>query len=67
MIHVPWLPDMWGKRSPGLFDLVNVFPTIASLAGLPVSKQTTCITNKKLRIIFCFKREHIMCFWFLTR
>lgn len=36
MIHVPWLPDTWGTRSPALFDLVNVFPTLASLAGLPV-------------------------------
>ena len=36
ILQVPWLPDTWGKRSPALFDLVNVFPTVATLAGLPL-------------------------------
>jgi len=35
MIHVPWMPDSWGKRTSGLVELIDVFPTVAALAGLP--------------------------------
>jgi len=28
MIHVPWLPDSWGRRATQLVELVDVFPTV---------------------------------------
>lgn len=31
----PWIPDSWGKRTSGLVELIDVFPTVAALAGLP--------------------------------
>lgn len=29
------MPDSWGKRTSGLVELIDVFPTVAALAGLP--------------------------------
>ena len=35
MIHVPSKPASWGVRTTAIAELVDVFPTIAVLAGLP--------------------------------
>jgi hypothetical protein len=35
MIHVPWLPESFGKRTAALVELVDLFPTVASIGGLP--------------------------------
>jgi arylsulfatase A-like enzyme len=35
MIHVPWLPKSFGQRTSSLVELVDVFPTVAAIAGLP--------------------------------
>lgn len=35
MIHVPWLPTSFGQRTSSLVELVDVFPTVAAIAGLP--------------------------------
>eukprot|EP00054_Salpingoeca_dolichothecata_P025590 m.180243 g.180243 ORF g.180243 m.180243 type:complete len:326 (-) comp25410_c0_seq8:109-1086(-) len=35
MIHVPWKPASHGKRTGSLTELIDVFPTLAALAGLP--------------------------------
>ena len=36
MVHVPGKPASWGVRTSALVELVDVFPTLAALAGLPV-------------------------------
>ena len=36
MIHVPGAPHTWGTRTSALVELVDVFPTVAALAGLPI-------------------------------
>jgi hypothetical protein len=35
IISAPWLPGSAGLRSPALASLVDVFPTMAALAGVP--------------------------------
>ncbi|XP_062507887.1 iduronate 2-sulfatase-like [Corticium candelabrum] len=35
MIRVPWQPDTAGKKTSALVELVDVFPTLVELAGLP--------------------------------
>lgn len=36
MIHVPWLTTSHNKSTMSLTELIDVFPTMVSLAGLPV-------------------------------
>lgn len=35
IVSAPWLPGSAGARSPALASLVDVFPTMAALAGVP--------------------------------
>ena len=35
IIKVPWLEHVAGTRTPALTELVDLFPTMAELAGLP--------------------------------
>lgn len=35
MIHVPWKPQSQGQKTEALVELIDVFPTIAGLVGLP--------------------------------
>lgn len=36
MVHTPWIPESVGATTASLTELVDVFPTVAKLAGLPV-------------------------------
>lgn len=36
MIHTPWFPMSVGQTTASLTELVDIFPTVAALAGLPV-------------------------------
>ena len=35
LVSVPWLPRAHGRRTAALVELVDVFPTLSALAGLP--------------------------------
>jgi arylsulfatase A-like enzyme len=35
IIAAPWLPESHGKRTDSLTELIDVFPTMSELAGLP--------------------------------
>lgn len=39
MIRVPWKPESMGKRTFALSELVDLYPTLAELAGLPPSAE----------------------------
>eukprot|EP01006_Ploeotia_vitrea_P045533 TRINITY_DN66951_c0_g1_i3.p1 TRINITY_DN66951_c0_g1~~TRINITY_DN66951_c0_g1_i3.p1 ORF type:complete len:526 (+),score=35.83 TRINITY_DN66951_c0_g1_i3:39-1616(+) len=38
LVKVPWLPESHGKKSTSLVELLDVYPTLAELAGLQVQK-----------------------------
>ena len=37
LVSVPWLPSSFGRASQSLVELIDVFPTLQSLAGFEVS------------------------------
>ena len=36
MAHVPWLPQSHGKRTAAPTELIDVFPTLIDLTGIPL-------------------------------
>ena len=41
IISAPWLPASHGQRTDSLTELVDVYPTLAELAGLPTAPNDT--------------------------
>ncbi len=52
IVHHPRAPHTWGKRTSSLVELVDVYPTIAELAGIPVDKELESIDGNSFASLF---------------
>ena len=57
MIRVPWKPAWMGKRTSALSELVDLYPTLAELAGLPPSTEN--LEGKSLVPLFTNQSDQI--------